>query len=293
MKVLITGATGLLGGAVLSRLLSGDEHEVRVMVRRGSPNAGRVVGLPVEVVGGDAGSAPEVARACREVDVVVHVAGIEYAGAVTAGMKEAGVGRLVAVSSTSAHSRFAGRSGPKLAAERVIKESGAEWSIVRPAMIFGSELDRNIRHLLRFLYRSPVFPVFGDGQNLWQPVYFEDCASGVVEALRRGGTAGKVYDLPGAYPLTYASLVRAAARALGREVRIIRLPLEPVRRGLAFAERLPFSLPFGSEQVIRLQEDKAYPFEAARRDLGYAPRTFEAGLEREVERLEKVGALRG
>lgn len=293
MRVLLTGATGLLGGAVLYGLISDGTDEVRVMVRSESPNAGRLSNLPVEVARGDASVSGDVLRACRGMDAVVHVAGIEYSPRVVEGMRRAGVGRLVAVSSTSAHSRFEARSGPKLGMERVVRGSGLAWSIVRPTMIYGSELDKNIHRLLRFLDRSPVFPVFGDGGNLWQPVHFEDCAEGVIRALKNDAAAGRSYDLPGAYPLTYEALVKAAGRALGRGPRIIRLPLEPVRRGLAFAEGLGVSLPFGSEQVMRLGEDKAYPFEAARRDLGYSPRPFEEGVASEVERLRRVGVLGG
>ncbi|MGI8650199.1 MAG: NAD-dependent epimerase/dehydratase family protein [Rubrobacter sp.] len=294
MKILLTGATGLLGGAILAALTSTGEHEVRVMVRPDSPNLGRVSGLPVEVVRGDVSLAEDVARACRSgVEAVVHVAGIEYSPQVAEGIRRAGAERLVAVSSTSAHSRFASRSGPKLEMEEVVRGSGLAWSIVRPAMIFGSELDKNIHHLLRFLDRSPVFPVFGDGKNLWQPVYFEDCAAGVVEALRHEAAVGRAYDLPGRYPLTYESLVRTAGAALGRNPRIVRLPLEPIQKGLAFAEGFGMPLPFGSEQVMRLREDKAYSFEPARKDLGYSPRTFEEGVELEVERLRRAGILGG
>jgi nucleoside-diphosphate-sugar epimerase len=159
-------------------------------------------------------------------------------------------------------------------------------------MIYGSERDRNVHRLLRFLDRSPVFPVFGPGTNLWQPVYHEDCARGVLEALKRPVSVHRSYDLPGAEPLTYLGMVKTAAAALGRHPRIVRLPLEPVRRSLVVAERLRLPLPFGSEQVMRLREDKAYPYEEARRDLDYAPRPFQEGVALEVARLRKLGMLR-
>ena len=81
-----------------------------------------------------------------------------------------GVERLVLVSSTSAHSRFEFRSAPKLEMEARVRKSGLRWTVVRPSMIYGSELDHNMHRLLRFLDRSPVFPIFGSGENLWQPV---------------------------------------------------------------------------------------------------------------------------
>jgi nucleoside-diphosphate-sugar epimerase len=159
-------------------------------------------------------------------------------------------------------------------------------------MIYGSELDKNVHRLLRFLDRSPVFPVFGSGQNLWQPVYHEDCARGVYEALVRPAAAGQSYDLPGEEALTYLQLVKTAAGALGRKPRIVRLPLEPVRLSLVAAERLRLPLPVGSEQVLRLREDKAYPYDRAKKDLGYAPRPFREGVAQEVARLRELGMVR-
>lgn len=290
MKVLVSGATGLLGGALVGVLLCRG-HEVRCLLRPESPNASRL-DPEAEVAYGDAGDAGSVSRALRGVDALVHAAGIEYAPQVVEALRSAGVERLVAVSSTSAHSSYPARSGPKLAMEEVVRGSGLSWTIVRPAMIYGSELDRNLRHLLRFLDRSPVFPVFGSGENLWQPVYYEDLARGTLAALEHPGAVGQAYDLPGAEPLTYAALVRTAAAALGREPRHLRVPLEPVRRALRLAEAVRLPLPVASEQVLRLREDKAYPYDKARRDLGYSPRPFEEGIQLEVARLRELGMVR-
>jgi nucleoside-diphosphate-sugar epimerase len=146
--------------------------------------------------------------------------------------------------------------------------------------------------LLRFLDRSPVFPIFGPGTNLWQPVYYKDLAQGILSVLQESKAIHRSYDLPGAASLEYVDLVRTSAGALGRDPRIIRLPLEPARRALRLAELVRLPLPVKSEQVMRLNEDKAYPYEEARRDLGYAPRAFPEGIALEVARLREIGLLR-
>jgi uncharacterized protein YbjT (DUF2867 family) len=291
VKVLLTGATGLLGGALLDLLLA-EGHEVRCLVREESPRAARLSALRTELSRGDAGDAQALSRALSGMDTLLHVAGIEYTPSVLEAARRAEVGRLVVVGSTSAHSAFHFRSGPKLRMEELVRESGLRYTIVRPSMIYGSELDRNMHRLLRFLDRSPVFPMFGSGENLWQPVYHEDCARGIYETLVRPAAVGQSYDLPGAEPLTYVELVKTAAGALGRKPRIIRLPLEPVRRTLAAAERLRLPFPISSEQVLRLGEDKAYPYDRAKRELGYAPRPFREGIALEVARLRELGMLR-
>ena len=280
----------MLGGALLPLLLA-QGHEVRCMVRVSSTGIRRLDPERVELVRGDAGSSEDLYRALFGVEAMVHAAGIEYAPQVVEAARRAGVGRLVVVGSTSVHSTYEFRSGPKLRMERLVRESGLEYTIVRPTMIYGSELDKNMHRLLRFLDRSPIFPIFGSGENLWQPVYHEDCARGIYEALVRPVAVGQSYDLPGAEPLTYLELVKTAAGALGKKPRVVRLPLEPVRRFLAAAEGLRLPLPIKSEQVLRLREDKAYPYEKARRELGYAPRPFREGIALEVARLRELGMV--
>jgi uncharacterized protein YbjT (DUF2867 family) len=289
MRILVSGATGLLGQGFLSLLRGSEGHEVRCFVRTTSP-VERLEGL--ELVYGDARDAGSMERALRGMDAFVHIAGIEHTPHVLEAMRRAGVERLVLVSSTSAHSRFSSRSAPRLTNEALLPGSGLRWTVVRPSMIYGSELDHNMHKLLRFLDRSPVFPLFGSGENLWQPVYYEDLARGLYAALTWPGAEGKSYDLPGKRPLRYLDLVRAAAKALGKKVRIVRIPAEPVRRGLLVAEKLKVPLPVKSEQVLRLREDKAYPFAEARAELGYDPRPFEEGIALEGGRLREVGLVR-
>lgn len=288
VKVLVSGGTGLLGQGFLPLLAASGDFDIRCFVRPTS-HVDRLG--DVELAYGDAGDEESLEKALRGVDAFVHIAGIEYSPQVILAMRRAGVKRLIVISSTSAHSAFEHRSGPRLSMEALVRESGLDWTIVRPSMIYGSELDKNMRKLLRFLDLSPVFPIFGSGANLWQPVYYEDLAAGVFAVLEREDTRQKAYDLPGGRPLTYLELVRTAARALDKNPRIVHLPLEPVRMALAGAERIGMPLPVKSEQVLRLQEDKAYPYEKARRDLGYAPRNFEEGIKQEVTRLREIGIL--
>ena len=271
------------------RLLSETRDcEVRCFVRRTSL-VERLRGL--ELAYGDVRDADSIARALHEMDAFVHLAGIRYTPVVLEAMQRAGVERLVIVSSTSAHSRFEFRSAPRLLNEALLSGSSLRWTVVRPSMIYGSELDHNMHKLLRFLDRWPAFPLFGSGENLWQPVYYEDLARGLYAALTKPEADGQIYDLPGPRPLTYLDLVRTAAGALGKSTRIVRIPAEPVRRALALAERIGLPLPVSSEQVLRLREDKAYSYDKARKELSYAPRAFKEGIALEVGRLREIGVV--
>ncbi len=289
MKVLVSGGTGLLGQGFLRVLQEAGEHEARCLVRPTSRTE-RLKGFELRY--GDAEDAGSMEKALRGTDAFVHIAGIEYAPQVLEAMHWAGVERLVVVSSTSAYSRFEFQSAPRLTNEALLPESGLRWTVVRPSMIYGTELDHNMHKLLRFLDRFPIFPLFGDGENLWQPVYYEDVAQGMYAALTKPRTEGEIYDLPGERPLPFIELVRTAAGALNKKARIIHVPAEPVRRGLLVTERLRVPLPVKSEQVLRLREDKSYPYEKAREELGYAPRAFAEGIALEVGRLRELGMVR-
>ncbi len=147
MRVLLTGATGLLGGAILQLLLAEGHEEVRCLVREGSTGASRLDPGLVEIVRGDARSTEDLHRALSGTDALLHVAGIEYVPEVLEAAGRAKVERLVVVGSTSAHSAYPSRSGPKLRMERVVRESGLGWTMVRPSMIYGSERDKNVHRL--------------------------------------------------------------------------------------------------------------------------------------------------
>ena len=289
MKLLISGATSLPGRGVLRLLSDTGTYDVRCLVR---PTSDTSHLGNAEIFYGDAGDEESLYRAACGTDAFLHVAGLEYAPQVLPALHRAGVRRLLMVGSTSVHSAHEHRSGWRRKMEDLVRKSNLDWTIVRPTMIYGSEADKNMHKLLRFLDLSPVFPIFGSGENLWQPVHYEDLARAMLAALEKSEAVDQGYDLPGARPLTYRDLVHTAADALGKKPRMIRLPLEPVRRALGLAEHARLPLPIKSEQVVRLREDKAYPYEKARRDLGYSPRAFPKGIAQEVARLREIGLLR-
>ncbi|MGH3106402.1 MAG: NAD-dependent epimerase/dehydratase family protein, partial [Rubrobacteraceae bacterium] len=74
MKVLLTGATGLLGGALLELLLA-EGHEVRCLVREGSPRASHLDLRRAELARGDVADARALSRALSGVAALLHVAG--------------------------------------------------------------------------------------------------------------------------------------------------------------------------------------------------------------------------
>ncbi len=133
--------------------------------------------------------------------------------------KEAGVERVVHVSITnpsedSPLEYFRG----KAELEKVLKESGMTYSILRPAVLFGKEdiLINNIAWALRML---PLFGVFGDGNYRMQPIYVDDFAKLAVEEGQKCDNS--IIDAIGPETFTYRGLVQQIGKIIGKKRPVI------------------------------------------------------------------------
>ena len=128
-------------------------------------------------------------------------------------------------------------------------------------------------------------PVPGGGRQLQQPVHVEDLAGAVLTAAERPEAARRRYDVAGPEPLTFAEVLRASAVAVGGRVHLMPVPLAPVIALTRGYERVSRRPRIRVEQWQRLAEDKAFPIDAAARDLNYAPRPFTEGIRAEAAAL--------
>jgi nucleoside-diphosphate-sugar epimerase len=152
-------------------------------------------------------------------------------------------------------------------------------------MIYGTHRDRNLGRLVRFLTQSPIIPVLGNGEYLMQPVHVDDLARAIVLVLDEPVTVRRAYNLAGHMPLTYNEIVRITSLTLGRKPWIWHLPSRPLVGLLRRIEWFGIRLRIKAEQVERLNEHKAFPWEEAARDFAYAPRAFADGIRQEIEEM--------
>jgi uncharacterized protein YbjT (DUF2867 family) len=270
MTTLLVGGTGFLGSFVAARLA-----DPVVLVR---PTSDRSL-LPagVEVRTGDLAQPLPL----QGISTLVYCASMGFGHVpplVEQLHKDSAVQRAVFVSTTAIFTSLPTASrAVRLAAEAAVESSRLDWTILRPTMIYGTARDRNISRLLRFVRTWPVFPLCGNG--LWQPIYVEDLANAVVDALASPQTVHKTYNVAGAAPLRFADLVRTAAQAVGRHVTLLPVPLQAA----IVAARLTRVV--SPEQIRRLAEDKAFSYADATTDFNFAPRSFAEGVRLEARAL--------
>lgn len=225
MTVLVTGARGSIARNVIAQLLASGEP-VRAASRE--PAA---TDLPegVEPVRWNLTEPETLAPALEGVDKVFLYAASEGIDAFIAAAKDAGVERVVLLSSAAA----AGPGGDRneigrmhLDAERPLEASGLPWTFVRPAMFATNSLwwAESIRSegVVRVAY--PDAPV--------NPIHERDIAEVAVAALTEDGHEGRAYLVDGPGHLTQRRQVELIGEAVGREIAVEELPRDVAARFL-------------------------------------------------------------
>jgi len=105
--------------------------------------------------------------------------------------------------------------------EKVVIDSGLSYTILRPTVIFGRE-DILINNIAWFIRRFPLFGIPGEGTYRVRPIYVEDMAQLMVDAV--GDQPNAVIDAVGLETYTFEELVRLIARSVKRSVRLIHMP---------------------------------------------------------------------
>jgi len=291
MRLFVTGGSGFLGSFVVRRALS-DGHQVLALARS-EKAAATLTGLGAEPVAGDLDDLRSVDDAFAHAadqgaETLLNLAslGFGHAPVVVAAAEEAGMTRAVFVSTTAVATALPAPSKQvRLAAEEVIRDSGLDWTMIRPTMIYGAPGDRNIARLLALLRHSPVIFVPGGGERLQQPVHVDDLAAALLAAATCPKAIGRVYDVAGPEPLTFRQLLVEASQAVGRGPRLVPVPLRPSLWALGLYEKAVTRPRLKVEQLERLAEDKAFDITAAVEDLGYRPRAFRTGVREEARAL--------
>jgi len=246
--LLLTGATGLVGRALLRRLTAAGQP-VRCLVR--DPRRLEADRVRVQIALGDLADPPSFRNAMRGVDTVVHLAAairdqpvgsIEELNGIASwrmvqAAERAGVEHFVHFSSLGAASHDRTRFlRAKALAERAVLDSHVRHTVFAPSLIYAHG-DRFMTLLERIAMLTPVMPVSGHGRALYQPIWAEDVADCVMAALSGGDGRGR-YDLAGPQTLTHEQIVGLMLRGAGRSRPMIHVPTPVVRGALRALETL-------------------------------------------------------
>jgi NADH dehydrogenase len=253
--ILVTGAAGYVGSHIVRRLVEAGQP-VRALVRNRAwaESEGRLANLKVEWVEGDVTQPETLAAAMRGVDTVIHTVAIavekggrkyetiNYQGTINVvdAAKAAGVKRFINISQLGADARLPYRFlASKGKAQDYVAASGLDWTALRPSVIWGPE-DEFANTFARLAPISPlIYPIIGDGQAKFQPVWVEDLATAVVKSVDDPSTIHQDFEIGGPEVLTIAEIERRTLQAIGAKRKLIPFPVPLLRVVVAVMGLLP------------------------------------------------------
>lgn len=281
MKILVAGASGFIGGAVV-RALTDAGHEVVAMAR----SRGRIPD-DVEHIRADVGAGPLDLAVADGLDAIVNLVGIAIErGANTfeaahiravehllALAEQAAVPRFVHISVVRPEGSDGGYHRTKREGETRVRESSTDWTILRPGLVYGPG-DAMLSNLVRFVTLAPAFVAPGGETGPLQTVDVLDVAASVLRSLERDETIGATIDVVGNERHTLPSLVRAVADALTLPTLVLRMPQGIMRLAASVMERVLPQPPVTPTQLGMLVDGLYGDVEQTRTQLGIEPRAL-------------------
>jgi uncharacterized protein YbjT (DUF2867 family) len=296
MKVGVIGGTGYIGSYLIDGLLDSGLQPV-VLVRPGSISKLRHA-EHCEIVDGNLDDVDAVMQLVKSVDTMIYNVGIlrefpsrgitfrklQYAAPkhVIDAAVQAGVSHFLLMSANGVNPEGTAYQRSKYEADIHLMQSGMDYSIFRPSVVFGNPRGRMefATQLCRDIIRAPLpAPLFFDGLNPANagnfeltPVHVEDVARAFVNQLVAPVETNRIFHLGGPDVLTWKDILKTIARVVGRKKLMLPVPVHGVKLAAGLLDRFE-QFPITRDQLTMLMEGNICTAEDLK-GMGITPKAF-------------------
>jgi NADH dehydrogenase len=289
--ILITGATGYIGRHLVARLVAQGERP-RCLVRDISRAKRILPADKVELVEGATTSPDSLGAAVKGVDTIVHAAfltadrkqstGNEYEKTNVQGTanlikvaKKAGVKRIIEIGGLGTKPDKPGSyMQGRYLAEKMLKESGLDWTIIQPSVLFGKNAPF-IKGLVDLIRTSPVVPLIGGGKTMFQPIYVEDVVTVLIKVLQDPtGTTNRTYTIGGPAYYSFTQIIDVLLKTMHKQRIKAPAPTSLVGVGAAVMEAVLQKPPLTKAAMTLFSFDNITDLKSVERDFGFTPMSF-------------------
>src|SRR6266576_1124302 len=294
--ILITGATGYIGRHLVARLVAQGERP-RCLVRDINRAKRTLPVDKVELVQGATTSPDSLHAAVQDVDTIIHAAfltadrkqstGNEYEKTNVQGTanlikaaKKAGVKRIIEISGLGTKPDKPGSyMQGRYLAEKMLKESGLDWTIIQPSVLFGKNAPF-IKGLADLIRTSPVVPLIGGGKTMFQPIWVEDVVTIIIKVLEDPEhTTKRTYTIGGPAYYSFTQVIDALMHAMHKTRIKAPAPSSLVGLGSAVMEAILPKPPLTKAAMTLFSFDNTTDLNSVERDFGFTPMSFTTYLD--------------
>ena len=276
MKISIFGGTGFVGEYIIKELINA-KNKPYALVRYG--NCSKFLNKEkINIITGDLSNPTAIEQTIMNTEAVIYNVGIirefkssgisfenlhfESLKKVVDITKKLNVKRFILMSANGVKEDGTGYQKTKYKAEQYLKESGLDWTIFRPSLIFGDsdgkqEFCKQLKKdMLSLPLPAPLFykgvSPFKAGSFEMSPIHVRDIASIFVKSISMKNTIGKIYELGGAKK-TWKKIIKEISIASGKNKLCIPVPVLPIKILASIFDRFS-CFPVSEDQLTMLLE---------------------------------------
>jgi NADH dehydrogenase len=265
MNVMVTGASGFIG-THLVEAMSKDPAVDNIFALYRSKE--QIPFIPkVNPVIGDLDSLPSIKVDAR-IDIIVHLAGyykteskklckkinVQGTKNTVSFCRNNGIPRIIFFSTININLKTKGRyAASKAEAEEIVKNSGIEYMIVRPSLVYGGRVG-SLGKIIGYAEKFPILPIFGSGKAKEQPIHIDELIELTLMMIKDFKPGVDIYAA-GRDAMPFSALVKTIGNCIGKKVRIMPIPAKPVYWLIKLTEKTGLHPGLSSEQIAHMSQD--------------------------------------